>query len=138
MRFRFLNLWINQKHKNLDIFRGWLYERNWFIFGSPRCSKNEPGLKIFFYIMTKKCIWSVSKLKANQKYSLLSFFLKPKGQFYNCVFQNTLIFKYFHAVLVWPWTAVIIWVFQYVFGSLMAHLGSAPFYIGEPVGNHII
>ena len=27
-----------------------LHERKWLTFGSPKCSENEPGLKIFFVL----------------------------------------------------------------------------------------
>ena len=38
----------------LSLFRGRLYEQNCSPFGSSRCSKNEPGLKIFFVLYDKK------------------------------------------------------------------------------------
>ena len=43
------------------------YMSNWFTFGSPRCSKNKPGLKMFLVLYYEKCIRSITGLKADQK-----------------------------------------------------------------------
>ena len=43
------------------------YMSNWFTFGSPRCSKNKPGLKMFPVLYYEKCIRSITGLKADQK-----------------------------------------------------------------------
>ena len=35
-------------------YRGRFYGWNWSTFGSPRCSKNEPGVKIFLSLYDEK------------------------------------------------------------------------------------
>lgn len=87
----------NELHQNeklivlIPFFRAKLCERNWSIFGSPTCSKNQPCLKIVFHYMTKKYTWSINELKVDQK--VFSFF---KVQFYNCNLSNLLYSNVFY------------------------------------------
>ena len=80
-----------------------LYERKQFTFGSTRCSKNVPGLKIFFSLYDEK-LYLVHKRTESGPEIALNF----KGQFYNCNLPNVLHSSIFHSVQAKPQTVTII------------------------------
>ena len=53
--------------------------RNWFIFGSPRCSKNEADLKIFL-VLTNEKMYPVHKRTENGP-EILLFLQIPEVSF---------------------------------------------------------
>ena len=82
----------------------WLFERNWFTFGSPRSSKKEPGIKTFFILYDKR-MYLVHKQTENQaEVAFYHFFISQR-----VVLQT---FKCIHLVPVYPQTTTVIWHFS--------------------------
>ena len=92
------------------ISRGRSYERNWFTFGLPRFSKNEPGLKIFLVLYYKKNY-------PGQKEPLIIYILFVSESILLNVFE-CIIFGYFHLAPPWSRTLRI----YEIFNLFMAHL----------------
>ena len=109
--------------KFFSCLRNRLYERNWFTFGSPRCSKNEPGLKIFLVLYDEKNHTFHKGTQSEPERAFYYFFKFLRRLVLHFYFIECFIFEYFYSLLVWPWTATIMWDFQSVYGSVMAHLG---------------
>ena len=123
--------------------RAWLCERNSFSFGSLRCSRNEPDLKIFLVLYGGK-MYPVQKRTENRPGSLFLVLLLPGGNFISECFRicyirifsfGTGLAPNSHDYMTFP---VSSWL---TYGSLMCTgevWRSYPVYIGEPVRTPII
>ena len=90
--------------------------------GSPKCSKKSQVWELFLYFMMKKMCLVQKQTESGWE---IAFYYSSQFQWLVLKVQlcKYIIFEYFHSVPVSLQTVMIIWDFQFIYSSLMAHLG---------------